>query len=142
MVENGIIPDRKFRPFYISILVKCMMFFTKAQSRTREMLVNFEKFKPDFYIDEGFSLSEYGFDAKIIHIPGHSRGSIGILTSNGDLFCGDIMVNIKDKPRFTWLMTDDKFNELDASIERLKKLSIKMVYPGHGKPFQMHMLKK
>ena len=31
-----------------------------------------ERFKPDLYIDEGYDLSEYGLDAKILHIPGHS----------------------------------------------------------------------
>jgi len=39
-----------------------------------------ERFKPNFYVDEGYDLSEYGFDAKVLHLPGHSKGSIGILT--------------------------------------------------------------
>ena len=88
------------------------------------------------------ALSEYGFDAKTLHIPGHSKGSIGILASSGDLFCGDIMVNIINKPLFNRFMADDNFLELDSSIERLKELSIKTVYPGHGKPFPMDKLKK
>jgi len=45
-----------------------------------------ERFKPDLYIDEGYDLSEYGLNAKFLHIPGHSKGSIGILTADGDLF--------------------------------------------------------
>ncbi len=141
MVENGIIPDKKFRPYYISIIFKCLMFFNRSRARTRKILTNFGKFKPDFYINEGFNLSEYGLDAKILYIPGHSKGSIGILTSGGDLFCGDIMVNINDKPRFTGIMTDNDFHELDSSIERIKKLNIKTVYPGHGRLFPMNMLK-
>ena len=142
MVENATIPDKKFRPFYLKIITKCFMFFTRVEAKTREILTHFEKFKPDFYIDEGFNLSEYGLDAEVLHIPGHSKGSIGILTSKGDLFCGDIMVNILGKPLFNWLMTDNDFGELDATIERIKKFNIKTVYPGHGKPFEMDRLIK
>ena len=52
-----------------------------------------ERFKPDLYLEDGENLSEYEFDAKVIHIPGHSRGSIGILTADGDLICGDLFEN-------------------------------------------------
>ena len=142
MVENGTIPDKKFRPYILKVITKCIMFFTRNKAKIIEILNQFERFVPDLYVDEGFSLSEYGFDAKILHIPGHSKGSIGILTSSCDLFCGDIMVNIFNKPLFNRFMADDNFNELDSSIERLKKLTIKTVYPGHGRPFPMDKLKK
>jgi len=97
-----------------------------------------ERFKPDLYIDEGYDLSEYGLDAKVLHIPGHSKGSIGILTG-GDLFCGDLFEN-KDKPVLSSIMDD--LSAANASVEKLKKLRIKTVYPGHGKPFSMeHFMK-
>ncbi|MDD4876586.1 MAG: MBL fold metallo-hydrolase [Dehalococcoidales bacterium] len=44
-----------------------------------------ERFKPDLYTEDGFDFSEYGLDAKALHIPGHSKGSIGILTADGAL---------------------------------------------------------
>jgi hydroxyacylglutathione hydrolase len=43
------------------------------------------RFKPDLYIDERYHFSEYGFDAKVLEIPGHSKGSIGILTNNSTI---------------------------------------------------------
>ena len=62
-----------------------------------------ERFKPDFYIEEGYEFSEYGFDAKVLYIPGHSRGSIGILTAGGDLFCGDLLENTdKNSSQFSY----------------------------------------
>jgi glyoxylase-like metal-dependent hydrolase (beta-lactamase superfamily II) len=94
----------------------------------------FERFSPDFAIDEGYDFSEYGFDAKVLHIPGHSKGSIGILTTDGDLFCGDLLWN-RRRPS-TYPGVDDQA-ELKASVERLKSMRINMVYPGHGKPFLM-----
>jgi len=93
-----------------------------------------ERFKSDLYIDEGYDLSKYGFDAKVLHIPGHSKGSIGILTAGGDLFCGDLFEN-RDNPVLNSIMDD--LTAANDSVEKLKKLKINTVYPGHGKPFPM-----
>lgn len=98
-----------------------------------------ERFRPDIYLEEGEGLSEYGFEAKVIHLPGHSPGSIGILTVGGDLFCGDLFVNVS-KPVKHSIVTDAA--AFDASVERLKSLSVNTVYPGHGKPFLMERLIK
>jgi len=98
-----------------------------------------ERFKPDLYIDEGYDLSEYGFDAKVLHIPGHSKGSIGILTAGGDLFCGDLLEN-KDKPVPSSIMHD--LTAANESGKKLKELRIKTVYPGHGRAFPMEQFMK
>lgn len=97
------------------------------------------RFKPDSYTEDGQDLSNYGFNAKIIHIPGHSKGSIGILTEDGNLFCGDLLENTK-KPAINSIM-DDK-DSANNSIEKLRNFDIGVVYPGHGKPFSMDMLIK
>jgi hydroxyacylglutathione hydrolase len=96
-----------------------------------------ERFRPDRYLEEGDDLSDCGFDATVLHLPGHSPGSIGILTADSDLFCGDLFVNVS-KPTKHSIVTDAA--AFDASIERLKSLSIHTVYPGHGKPFLMEQL--
>ena len=108
---------------------------TKALfSVTTLFLGRFERFKPDIYVEDGQVLSEYGFDANVLHLPGHSKGSIGIVTSGGDLFCGDLLWN-RDRPAPQ--SNIDDVVELNASIEKLKGLRINTVYPGHGKPFPM-----
>jgi len=96
-----------------------------------------DRFKADLYIDEGFDLAEYGFGAQVLHIPGHSRGSIGILTAGGDLFCGDLFESTKE-PVLNSLMDD--LAAANASVEKLRSLEINTVYPGHGKPFPMELL--
>ena len=98
-----------------------------------------ERFKPDSYVEDGEDLSENGFDARVFHIPGHSKGSIGILTSEGELFCGDLLEN-KHKPKVNSMM--DNLTTADTSVEKLSKLSIRTVYPGHGKPFAMDVFKE
>ena len=89
-------------------------------------------FTPDLFLDDGQTLLNQGWDAIILHLPGHSKGSICILSSKGDLFCGDLLENTK-KPAINTL--GDDLNQLKANAEKLKNLSIQMVYPGHGKPF-------
>jgi hydroxyacylglutathione hydrolase len=87
---------------------------------------------PDLRIEDGCGLSDYGFEAQVIHIPGHSTGSIGILTAAGDLFCGDLLENTQ-KPALGSLMDDN--SAANASLQKLKGFEIHTVYPGHGKPF-------
>ena len=93
---------------------------------------------PDTYVDDGYDFSEYGFDATVLSLPGHSAGSIGILSAGGNMFCGDLLENIT-KPSLGSLIDDG--TEANASVEKLKKLKITTVYPGHGQPFQMSSYK-
>ena len=95
-------------------------------------------FTPDITIQDGSDLSEYGLEATVLDIPGHSKGSIGILTSSGDLFCGDLLVN-RGRPVLNSLIDDSPTAQ--ASLEKLLKMNIKTVYPGHGNPFSLELLK-
>jgi hydroxyacylglutathione hydrolase len=89
----------------------------------------YEAFDPDFLLNENFDLADYGLDAKIVSVPGHSKGSIGILTGKGDFYCGDLFYNVR-----AYRFIDD-MTERTTSINKLKTLPIKAIYPGHGKPF-------
>ena len=100
---------------------------------TQKTLNEFERFSPDILFEDGFNLSPYGLDAVVIHIPGHTQGSIAILTKDGDLIAGDTFVN-DGKPGPAPNATD--FAQLAGSVNRLKAMPVKTVYPGHGDPFQ------
>jgi glyoxylase-like metal-dependent hydrolase (beta-lactamase superfamily II) len=111
----------------------------RISSATRKMNAGFEKFKPDLYLEEGQNLKEYGFDATVLHLPGHTKGSIALLAANGELISGDILEN-RGRPRPTMIVDDE--TELAASLERLSKPGITIVYPGHGKPFAWEQFAK
>lgn len=96
-----------------------------------------EYFKPDIQLEDGDDLSAYGLAATVVSIPGHSQGSIGLLTSGGDLFCGDLLENTK-QPRLGSIMDDPETAQ--ASLSKLREYNIGMVYPGHGQPFEMSQL--
>ncbi len=99
---------------------------------------------PDLTVGDGFDLSEFGFQAVVVSIPGHSKGSIGILTGGNPaesqgrtLFCGDLF-NSTSEPGFSTIMDDP--DGARASLEKLACLNINTIYPGHGGPFRMEQL--
>jgi len=94
------------------------------------------RFSPDLHVEDGSALSEHGFEARIVHVPGHSRGSVGVLTAAGDLFCGDLLEN-RDKPALGSLVDDPA--AMQASVEELSRMGIGTVFPGHGRPFPMDL---
>jgi len=130
IVEKGDMKwNRKDKPDKISLTFRAILLMSHIFKPSE-----FERFKPDIYLDENFDLSYYNFDAKVIHIPGHSKGSIGILTGDGSLFCGDFLYNLFGKPDTDFCDNIDDFN---ASVEKLKRYKINTFYPGHGKSFTM-----
>jgi len=129
MLERGdMFWNRKKGNMLIRLLAPLLFGFTKSN-----------RSQPDLSIEDGYDLSEYGFDAQVLSLPGHSKGSIGILTAGGDLFCGDLLKNV-DKPVLNDIIDDRVV--ANASVERLKSLNIQTVYPGHGKPFPMEQFIK
>jgi glyoxylase-like metal-dependent hydrolase (beta-lactamase superfamily II) len=119
-------------------------FFMKAMGKLILILLNtslreVDRFTPDLKVEDGFNLSTYGLDAKVLHIPGHSQGSIGILTGIGDLFCGDLLENKKEPAKGALIPDKAGFQ---YSIQKLNQHKIGTTYPGHGAPFKFKAFKK
>jgi glyoxylase-like metal-dependent hydrolase (beta-lactamase superfamily II) len=93
--------------------------------------ISFEPFTPDVSLEDGRDMTGYGWNARIIHTPGHSKGSISILTEDGSLICGDLFGNIWGKILKS---------PAEGVLEKLNPWSIKTVYPGHGSPFPMERI--
>ena len=128
MLERGdIFWNRKSGNFVIRAMASVLFRFGKSQ-----------RCSPDVYLEEGDDLSPYGFDAKVLHIPGHSKGSLAILTADGALFCGDLLL-YKDGPVLNSII--DERAAAQASFERLKGLKANTVYTGHGEAFSMELFK-
>ena len=93
------------------------------------------KLKPrtvDMKLKEGDVLNIGGMELEVIHTPGHTPGSICLYNrKDGILFTGDtIFANGVGR---TDLPGGDP-NALRESIEKLKKLDVKIILPGHGEP--------
>jgi glyoxylase-like metal-dependent hydrolase (beta-lactamase superfamily II) len=133
MAENLVFLKRKTR----TLSGKVFTLLRKISRKIKGMKFSFDKFTPDLFLHDGQRLDEFGFKATVIHIPGHTRGSIGLLTDDGALFAGDTFTN-RSKPDVATYV--ENASELENSIRRLKTLPVKTVYPGHGKPFEMKQL--
>jgi len=93
-----------------------------------------DRFTPDLFLGDGDRLTEYGLDATILHVPGHSAGSIAVLTDDGSFFSGDFLEN-RTRPSVATIVDDAE--ALKASFKRARVLNIQTVYPGHGKAFAL-----
>jgi glyoxylase-like metal-dependent hydrolase (beta-lactamase superfamily II) len=107
--------------------------FARAALKFMSRFMKAESFRPNVLLKERDTLGDYGFPARVIGLPGHSPGSIGLLTEEGDLFCGDLLNNF-GQPAIH-LPVDKAASQ--ASVEKLRHYEIGTVYPGHGKPFEM-----
>jgi len=86
----------------------------------------------DLVLDDGADLSAYGLDARIGLVPGHSPGSLSVVTAEKDAFVGDLFVNYAVPSQPIYLMDRDAWQE---SYERIRAMDLRMVYVGHGEPF-------
>jgi len=96
-----------------------------------------DMFSPDLFLKDEQYLTEFGFDAAVHHLPGHSKGSIGLLTADGDFFCGDVFTNVSMPKESDLLSNRDDYIK---SLERIRGLAIQIIYPGHGLPFHRNAL--
>ena len=90
-----------------------------------------QEFKPDIFLKDGDSLSEYGVDASIIALPGHTDGSIGIDVENEGLIVGDALMNMF-YPTVSMLYHNK--GEMLDSAGKISRLGNRIIYFGHGKP--------
>jgi len=130
MVEEGKMMSKRRLKSFLMRMIFAIMRFTGGMQKAA---ARFEKFKPDIYLEDEQSLRDHGLDAKVLHLPGHTKGSLGLLTESGDLIAGDTLQN-RRSPSSSTIIENEA--ELSSSIEKLSNLSIKTVYPGHGNPFQ------
>jgi Zn-dependent hydrolases, including glyoxylases len=80
----------------------------------------------DILVGEQQSLTSYGLEATVLHLPGHTRGSIGVLTAEKDLFCGDLMDSM-GMPSLEFFIDD--MVAARASLNKLRDLGARSDLP-------------
>jgi len=110
-------------------LGKVFSFFSKPVLKRAAYSV----FEPDILLMEGQDLSEYGVKARIIELPGHTKGSVGVLTDDGNIVVGDAMFNII-RPTVARIFEDEA--TMRRSVEKIRNSGAKTIYCGHGKPIK------
>ena len=83
-------------------------------------------------LHEGFSLARYGVDAEIMTMPGHTPGSVGVVTSDA-LIAGDALTNLFGPGKAALYSNEQAMLESAAKAAALGDI---MVYFGHGGPLR------
>ncbi|SMC53461.1 Glyoxylase, beta-lactamase superfamily II [Oscillospiraceae bacterium] len=89
--------------------------------------------RPDnmIFVKEGDDLKKYGIDARIVEIPGHTIGSIGLDVEERDLIVGDALDNWVCPEKAHLYFNSDA---VEKSAEKIRSLGERMVWFGHGNP--------
>jgi glyoxylase-like metal-dependent hydrolase (beta-lactamase superfamily II) len=99
------------------------------------LLVPLARFPPlgvDVELDDGAELSDYGLAARVKLVPGHSPGSLAVVTPDRDVFVGDLLVNYAVPSQPLYLSDREAWQR---SYEGIRSLEPRTVYVGHGEPF-------
>ncbi|AOR29878.1 hypothetical protein BFF78_01185 [Streptomyces fodineus] len=96
-----------------------------------------EPFRPDLLVDGPTTLYEHGVNARIMPTPGHTAGSISVLTDEGDLVAGDLVatsfLGMAHRRPANPPFHDDPAGNL-ASLRATLALKPTTLHVGHGGP--------
>jgi hydroxyacylglutathione hydrolase len=94
-------------------------------------------------IDSPTRLHEFGFAATVIPTPGHTRGSLSVLTDDGTAFVGDLAVNfpvLRVRGRRYLPPFGDDVDRILKSWKDLLERGGKEICQSHGLPFSAERL--
>jgi hydroxyacylglutathione hydrolase len=63
-------------------------------SKKVQPLFAYQPVQPDILVNERMTMNEFGFNAFVVHTPGHSPGSISVIIDNEIAIVGDAMLGV------------------------------------------------
>lgn len=126
--DRNLIPDNRNQSLSAKTFPGKLVLAVSLSSFEKDTL---ETFEPEIYLENGDDLSKYGIDAKVVELPGHTKGSIGLVVDNDKLFVGDALMNMF-YPSVSMLYTDEQ--EMKSTANNIGESGEKTIYFGHGKP--------
>jgi glyoxylase-like metal-dependent hydrolase (beta-lactamase superfamily II) len=94
-------------------------------------LLRFTAVEPDVELEDGDAIG----GMRVLHVPGHTRGSIALLLDDGTVFSGDALLADRAgrvRPPDPRLALDR--DQALASADRIRSLRPGILLPGHGAP--------
>jgi glyoxylase-like metal-dependent hydrolase (beta-lactamase superfamily II) len=106
----------------------------------------FEAVEPDIVLEAEGDLSAYGVQARLVFTPGHTTGSLSILTDADEAIVGDLLMGgftngafAAGQPEYHFFINDRA--ALHASLRRVVALAPAKVHVGHGGPLTLAKIK-
>ncbi len=126
VADVGLIQNNLDEPMSAHTLLGKLVLKLTGSSFTNKI----ERFKPDIFLQNGDRLDAYGVNATVIGLPGHTKGSIGVLLDSGDFFVGDALMNLLF-PSNSLLYGDGE--EMLRSVAKISEVKPAIIYFGHGR---------
>ena len=129
-----------------SVNPRGITFWGKTLSRLVDLFLPFVSIPStsvDIAIDHELSLEPFGLNGRVMHTPGHSPGSLSVLLSTGEAFVGDLAMNrlpLTIGPRLP--IFGDDLKAVATSWRRLIDAGAREIFPAHGKPFSVDLIRK
>nr|WSW42418.1 MBL fold metallo-hydrolase [Streptomyces sp. NBC_01001]WSW63140.1 MBL fold metallo-hydrolase [Streptomyces sp. NBC_00998] len=117
----------------------------RVMNRNTKLHVPVDPFEPEVLINGETDLADFGLGARIMPTPGHTAGSVSVLTDDGDLVAGDLVANsfmglIPGKPANP-PFHDDPVHNL-ASLRAMLALNPAKLHVGHGVPLDPERVRR
>lgn len=90
----------------------------------------YEPVEPDFQVDERFDLAVFGFNACLLHTPGHSLGSMSLIIDDEIAIVGDAMFGVIKKMIYPPFAYDPE--QMIKSWGKLLDTGCVIFLPAHG----------
>ncbi len=119
-------------------LSKKYKLWTKIMSSGMKLFVP-KKYQVDRLLTDNQEINEYGIKLKIINLPGHTNGSIGIKYKDY-LFVGDALVNRGKKVSVAYQNQNNE--DAYTSVNKILKENPKIIFVGHDKEITKEKLIK
>jgi glyoxylase-like metal-dependent hydrolase (beta-lactamase superfamily II) len=105
-----------------------------------------EKWRNITYLNEGDVIPLGGKEFEVVHVPGHSQSDILLWNQEtGDTFSGDHLLKSFSVNAFIEPPNQGEVNrprplmQYRNSLEKVSRLPLEMIYPGHGEAFSDHL---
>lgn len=128
--DMDMIPDNRKQPMSAKSFLGKIVLSVSLSSFEKDSL---DVFEPTIFLKNGDGLNEYGVDATVVELPGHTKGSVGLEIEGDKLFVGDALMNMF-YPTVSMLYIDEQ--EMLSSAKSISELGERTIYFGHGKPKQ------
>jgi glyoxylase-like metal-dependent hydrolase (beta-lactamase superfamily II) len=111
-----------------------------ALGKLVEPKLNYKPCKFDVLTDEKFELSEFGFQAYILHTPGHSNGSLSVIVDHEIALVGDAMFGVFKNSIFPPYAED--VPQMIKSWGKLLDTNCSVFLPSHGSANSRQLVQK